>query len=238
LYFSLKKQKPELEKIKSIVIIIPPQNGLGDNIMFSYYIQDIVNNKKELEIYIVSPYYSFWKMLNYKNLHIIQTPKSTVELYKTLKHINKSFDLAVLPSPNIQHIYALFLIKSNYKICYNPLDLTLGKSKLGILGTPNIENCDAFDAYNSFCGRLLGNLLKCCGFSVEEKIPKLKYIDDNTPYSQKTVVIFAYSKDKLKKVPFYFWVNLCYNLIGAGYEVLILYDDEAKAYSQKIDIFS
>ncbi|WP_299209562.1 hypothetical protein, partial [Thermocrinis sp.] len=31
-----------------------------------------------------------------------------------------------------------------------------------------------------------------------------------------------------------FWINLCYNIIQSGYEVLILYDDEAQTYSQKL----
>jgi len=69
---------------------------------------------------------------------------------------------------------------------------------------------------------------------VEEEIPKIKYIGNYKPYSQKTVVIFAYSKEKLKEIPVYFWINLCYNLTQLGYEVLVLYDDEAKAYSQKM----
>jgi len=234
LYFFVKKQNLRIDELENIIILTPPQNGLGDNIMFSYYIHDLLNNRKDLKLYIVSPYNNFWKLLDYENLHIIYTPKSTIGLYKTLRTINNLFDLAILPSPFIQHICALFLIKANYKICYDPLDLVLGKSRLDILCTADLENCKAYDPYNSFYGEILGNLLKCCEFSVEEKTPKLKYIGNYKPYSQKTVVIFAYSKEKLKEIPIYFWINLCYNLIQSGYEVLVLYDDEAKAYSQKL----
>jgi ADP-heptose:LPS heptosyltransferase len=234
LYFFVKKQNLRVDELKNIIIITPPQNGLGDNIMFSYYIHDLLNNRKDLRLYIVSPYDNFWKLLDYENLHIIYTPKSTMGLYKTLRNINNLFDLAILPSPYIQHIYALFLVNANHKVCYDPLDLVLGKSRLDILGTSNMENCKAYDPYNSFYGELLGNLLKCCRFSVEEKIPKLKYISNYKHYSQKTVVIFPYSKDKLREIPVSFWINLCYNLTQLGYEVLVLYDDEAKAYSQKL----
>jgi ADP-heptose:LPS heptosyltransferase len=234
LYFLVKKRNLRINELKNIIILTSPQNGLGDNIMFSYYIHDLLNNRKDLKLYIVSPYNNFWKLLDYENLHIIYTPKSTMGLYKTLRNINNLFDLAILPSPYIQHIYALFLVNANHKVCYDPLDLVLGKSRLDILGTSNMENCKAYDLYNSFYGELLGNLLKCCGFYVEEKIPKLKYISDDKLYSRKTVVVFAYSKDKLREIPVYFWINLCYNLIQSGYKVLILYDDEAKAYSQKL----
>jgi len=234
LYFFLKKHKPELEKIKSIAIIIPPQNGLGDNIMFSYYIHDLLNSKEKLEVYIVSPYYNFWKALNYENLHIIQTPKSTIGLYKTLKANNKPFDLAVVPSPYVQHLYALFLARAKYKICYDPLDLVFRKSKFSILSNLRVKDCNAYDPHDSFYGELLGNLLRCCGFSVNEKIPKLKNISDYKLSSQKTVVLFVYSKDKLREIPSYFWSNLCYSIIQLGYEVLILYDDEAKTYSQNL----
>jgi ADP-heptose:LPS heptosyltransferase len=234
LYFFVKKQDPRIDELENIIILTPPQNGLGDNIMFSYYIHDLLNNRKYLKLYIVSPYNNFWKLLDYENLHIIYTPKSTIGLYKTLRNINNLFDLAILPSPYIQHIYALFLIKANYKICYDPLDLVLGNSKFGILGIPNMENCNTYDLHNSFYGELLGNLLKCCGFSVEEKIPKLKNISDYKLPSQKTVVLFVYSKDKLKEIPGYFWSNLCYSIIQLGYKVLILYDDEAKTYSQNL----
>ena len=234
LYFFVKKQNLRIDELENIIILTPPQNGLGDNIMFSYYIHDLLNNKKDLKLYIVSPYNNFWKLLDYENFYIIYTPKSTMGLYKTLRTINKLFDLAILPSPSIQHIYALFLIKANYKICYDPLDLVLGKSRLDILGIPNMENCNTYDLYNSFCGELLGNLLKCCGFSVNEKIPKLKNINDYKLLSQKTVVLFVYSKDKLREIPGYFWSNLCYSIIQLGYEVLILYDDEAKTYSQNL----
>jgi ADP-heptose:LPS heptosyltransferase len=234
LYFFVKKQNLRIDELENIIILTPPQNGLGDNIMFSYYIHDLLNNRKDLKLYIVSPYNNFWKLLDYKNLHIIYTPKSTIGLYKTLRTINKLFDLAILPSPSIQYIYALFLVNANHKVCYDPLDLVLGKSRLDILGTADLENCKAYDPYNSFCGELLGNLLKCCGFSVNEKMPKLKNISDYKLSSQKTVVLFVYSKDKLREIPDYFWSNLCYSIIQLGYEVLILYDDEAKTYSQNL----
>lgn len=80
----------------------------------------------------------------------------------------------------------------------------------------------------------MGNLLRCCGFAVKEKIPKLRNIGDYKLFSQKTVILFAYSRDELRKIPDHFWINLCYNIIQSGYEVLILYDDEAKTYSQKL----
>jgi ADP-heptose:LPS heptosyltransferase len=182
----------------------------------------------------VSPYYNFWKVLNYENLHIIHIPKSTGWLYKTLKANNKSFDLAIVPSSYVQHLYALFLIKAKYKICYDPLDLVFRKSKLRILSNINVKGCNAYDLHDSFYGELLGNLLKCCGFAVSEKIPKLRNIDDYKLSSQKTVILFVYSKDKLRGIPDYFWINLCYSIIQLGYEVLILYDDEAKTYSQKL----
>jgi ADP-heptose:LPS heptosyltransferase len=38
----------------------------------------------------------------------------------------------------------------------------------------------------------------------------------------------------LKEIPGYFLSNLCYSIIQLGYEVLILYDDEAKKYSQNL----
>jgi len=234
LYFVVKNQNLRVDELENIIIITPPQNGLGDNIMFSYYIHDLLNNRKDLRLYIVSPYDNFWKLLDYENLHIIYTPKSTMGLYKTLRNINNLFDLAILPSPYIQHIYALFLVNANYKVCYDPLDLVFRKSRLDILGTSNMENCKAYDPYNSFYGELLGNLLRCCGFSVNEKIPKLKNISDYKLSSQKTVVLFVYSKDKLREIPGYFWSNLCYSIIQLGYEVLILYDDEAKTYSQNL----
>jgi len=234
LYFFVKKQNFRIDELENIIILTPPQSGLGDNIMFSYYIHDLLNNRKDLRLYIVSPYNNFWKLLDYENLHIIYIPKSTIGLYKTLRTINNLFDLAILPSPYIQHIYALFLIKANYKICYDPLDFVLGNSKLGILGIPNMESCNTYDLYNSFYGEILGNLLRCCGFSVNEKIPKLKNISDYKLSSQKTVVLFAYSKDKLREIPGYFWINLCYSIIQLGYEVLILYDDEAKTHSQNL----
>jgi len=233
LYF-VEKRKFELDKLNNIIVLIPPQNGLGDNIMFSYYIHDLLNSKENLEVYIVSPYYDFWKTLNYENLHIIQIPKSTVGLYETLKANNKPFDLAVVPSSYIQHLYALFLIKAKYKICYDPLDLVFGKSKFSILSNLNVKDCNAYDLHDSFYGELLGNLLRCCGFFVNEKIPKLKNISDYKLSSQKIVVLFVYSKDKLREIPGYFWSNLCYSIIQLGYEVLILYDDEAKTYSQNL----
>ena len=234
LYFFVKKQNLRIDELENIIILTPPQNGLGDNIMFSYYIHDLLNNRKDLKLYIVSPYNNFWKLLDYENLYIIYTPKSTIGLYKTLRTINKLFDLAILPSPYIQHIYALFLVNANHKVCYDPLDLVLGNSKLGILGIPNMESCNTYDLYNSFYGEILGNLLRCCGFSVNEKIPKLKNISDYKLSSQKTVVLFVYSKDKLREIPSYFWINLCYSIIQLGYEVLILYDDEAKTHSQNL----
>ncbi len=233
LYF-VKKRKFELDKLNNIIVLIPPQNGLGDNIMFSYYIHDLLNSKEKLEVYIVSPYYDFWKALNYENLHIIQIPKSTVGLYKTLKANNKLFDLAIVPSSSVQHLYALFLVKAKYKICYDPLDLVFRRSKLSILSNLNVKDCIAYDIYDSFYGESLGNLLRCCGFSVNEKIPKLKNTSDYKLSSQKTVVLFVYSKDKLREIPGYFWSNLCYSIIQLGYEVLILYDDEAKTYSQNL----
>jgi len=234
LYFFVKKQNLRIDELENIIILTPPQNGLGDNIMFSYYIHDLLNSRKDLKLYIVSPYNNFWKLLDYENLYIIYTPKSTIGLYKTLRTINKLFDLAILPSPYIQHIYALFLVNANHKVCYDPLDLVLGNSKLGTLGIPNMESCNTYDLYNSFYGEILGNLLRCCGFSVNEKIPKLKNISDYKLSSQKTVVLFVYSKDKLREIPSYFWINLCYSIIQLGYEVLILYDDEAKTHSQNL----
>jgi len=232
LYF-VRKRKLELDELNNIIVLIPPQNGLGDNIMFSYYMHDLLNSKEKLEVYIVSPYYNFWKVLNYENLHIIHIPKSTGWLYKILKANKKSFDLAVVPSSYVQHLYALFLIKAKYKICYDPLDLVFRKSKLRILSNINAKGCNAYDLHDSFYGELLGNLLKCCGFAVSEKIPKLRNIDDYKLSTQKTVILFVYSKDKLREIPDYFWINLCYSIIQLGYEVLILYDDEAKTYSQK-----
>ena len=233
LYF-VRKRKLELDELNNIIVLIPPQNGLGDNIMFSYYMHDLLNSKEKLEVYIVSPYYNFWKVLNYENLHIIHIPKSTGWLYKTLKANNKSFDLAIVPSSYVQHLYALFLIKAKYKICYDPLDLVFRKSKLRILSNINVKGCNAYDLHDSFYGELLGNLLRCCRFAVSEKIPKLRNIDDYKLSSQKTVILFVYSKDKLRGIPDYFWINLCYSIIQLGYEVLILYDDEAKTYSQKL----
>jgi len=109
LYFFVKKQNLRIDELENIIILTPPQNGLGDNIMFSYYIHDLLNNRKDLKLYIVSPYNNFWKLLDYENLYIIYTPKSTIGLYKTLRTINKLFDLAILPSPSYSAYLCTFL---------------------------------------------------------------------------------------------------------------------------------
>jgi len=229
----VKKLKFELDKLNSI-IILPPHNGLGDNIMLSYYMHDLLNSREKLEVYIVSPHYNFWKALNYENINIIHPPKSTLGLYKILRANNRSFDLAIFLSPFIRNLYILPLIKAKYKICYDPLGFVFRKSKFSILSNINVKGCNAYDLHDSFYGELLGNLLRCCGFVVEEKIPKLKNIGDYKLFSQKTVILFAYSRSELRKIPDHFWINLCYSIVQLGYEVMILYDDEAKTYSQKL----
>jgi len=232
LYFA-KKLKFEPNKVNSI-LILPAYNGLGDNIMISYYVHDLLNSRENLEVYIISPHYNFWKALDYENINTIHPPKSKLELLRILRVNNRSFDLAIFSSPFTRYLKILPLIKARYKICYDPLDFAFRRHKLRVLGNINVKGCSAYDLRDSFYGESLGNLLRCCGFAVKEKIPKLRNIEDYKLSSQKTVVLFAYSRDELRKIPDHFWINLCYNIIQSGYEVLILYDDEAKTYSQKL----
>jgi len=87
LYFA-KKLKFEPDKVNSI-LILPPHNGLGDNIMISYYVHDLLNSRENLEVYIISPQYNFWKALDYENINTIHPPKSKLELLRILKANNK-----------------------------------------------------------------------------------------------------------------------------------------------------
>jgi ADP-heptose:LPS heptosyltransferase len=232
LYFA-KKLKFELDKVNRI-LILPAYNGLGDNIMISYYVHDLLNSRENLEVYIISPHHNFWKALDYENINTIRPPKSRLELLRILRANNKSFDLVIFSSPFTRYLKILPLIKARYKICYDPLDFAFRRPKLRVLGNINVKGCSAYDLRDSFYGESLGNLLRCCGFVVKEKIPKLRNIDDYKLFSQKTVILFAYSRDELRKIPDHFWINLCHNIIQSGYEVLILYDDEAQIYSQKL----
>jgi len=232
LYFA-KKLKFEPDKVNSI-LILPPHNGLGDSIMLSYYVHDLLDSKEKLEVYIISPHHNFWKALDYENINTIHPPKSKLELLRILRANNKSFDLVIFSSPFTRYLKILPLIKARYKICYDPLDFAFRRPKLRVLGNINVKDCNAYDLRDSFYGESLGNLLRCCGFAVKEKIPKLRNIDDYMLPSQKTVILFAYSRDELRNIPDHFWINLCNNIIQSGYEVLILYDEEAKTYSQKL----
>jgi ADP-heptose:LPS heptosyltransferase len=216
------------------ILILPAYSGLGDNIMISYYVHDLLNSKEKLEVYIISPHYNFWKALDYENINTIHPPKSRLELLKILRANNRSFDLVIFSSPFTRYLKILPLIKARYKICYDPLDFAFRRPKLRVLGNINVKGCGAYDLRDSFYGESLGNLLRCCGFAVKERIPKLRNIDDYKLFSQKTVILFAYSRDELRKIPDHFWINLCHNIIQSGYEVLILYDDEAQTYSQKL----
>lgn len=116
LYFT-KKLKFEPDKVNSI-LILPPHNGLGDNIMISYYVHDLLNSKEKLEVYIISPHYNFWKALDYENINTIHPPKSKLELLRILRANNRSFDLAIFSSPFTRYLKILPLIKARYKICF------------------------------------------------------------------------------------------------------------------------
>ena len=64
-------------KIKKILLIIPPQKGLGDNIMFSYYIDNLLK-EKDIKLYVVTPYYELWQTFDYPNLKIIASRRITI----------------------------------------------------------------------------------------------------------------------------------------------------------------
>ena len=230
------KKRLNHKELRDIIVIIPPQNGLGDNIMFSYYIDNLAKNNK-INIYIVSPYDSLWKLLDYKNLHIITCDNNTKSLYRKIINLKQKFDLAIVPSPYIQHVLILPFLNATYKVCYDPIDLIIKAKKFKLIGNFTMPNYKEiwFNPYNDFYGNLLKSALAFCGISVNEKIPKIKNtnkLSEKLPLN--SIIIFVYSKDELKAVPSFFWIKLCNELINMGFTPILLYDKQAREYTKKV----
>jgi len=233
---NLPRKTLEPQKIKNVLILISPQNGLGDNIMFSYYIEDLINTY-DLNICITTSHPQFWSLLEYRNLYII-TCKNTKTLFKEIINSKQKFDLAIILSPYVQHLLTLPFINAPYKIGYDPIHLIKRRKKIGLINNfkINSEKKIEFDGTDDFYGYMLKLALEYCGFSVKEKIPKIKkYIHhQNEDLSSGFILVYPYAKDSLRALPTFFWVKVCERLCEEGFEVVLLSTNEALDLTNEI----
>jgi len=226
-------------KIKKILLIIPPQNGLGDNIMFSYYIDNLLK-EKDIKLYVVTPYYELWQTFDYPNLKIIASKRNTLSLYRVLTKLKETFDLALCPSPYVQHIFSLFFVKAKYKLCYEPIRLTKKfnseKNLLKPLCNFEITNHELyFDLSKEFYGLLLGKLFEYIGLNGKAKKPSLKLkAEDTHKFETKNIFIFPYAKSIYRRIPKEIFFEIADKLKKCGYRIILLYDSEAKNYTYEL----